>query len=163
MLQYALIRVGTYSATKRGIEIIADTLRLEIAPFGVDVLEIVTGAVRSRGQTYFGDFAVPRDSLYKPIEATIASRAQGEDGMPRMDVAEYSTVVVDAIIKREGGKFWYGQNVDMIKMSTVATAVPQSAMVSFRAPPAAVEHKTNFLQDAGAVMGTGLEALAKDA
>ena len=111
-----LQRLGTYSATKRGIEIIAGTLRLEIAPFGVDVPEIVTRAVRSRGQSYFGDFTAPKDSPYMPIEATITSQAQGQDGMPRMDLTEYSTAAVDAIVKREAGKLWYGQNAEIVKM-----------------------------------------------
>ena len=156
-----LIYLGTYSATKRGIEIIADTLRLEIAPFGVDVLEIVTGAVQSRGQTYFDKFTLPQDSLYKPIETKIASRAQGKDGRPRMDLTEYSTAVVDAIVKREAGKFWYGQNAEMVKMSTVATSVPQSAMVSFVTPLSAIENGTNISKDAGAILGTGLDVLVK--
>jgi 1-acylglycerone phosphate reductase len=124
------LRPGTYAATKRSIELIAETLRLEVEPFGVNVIEIVTGAVKTQGQTYFGDYALPADSVYKSIEATIKSRAQGNDGLPRMPLEEYATVVADEIIKRTPGKFWYGQNADMVKMSTTATAVPQSAMVS---------------------------------
>ena len=92
---------------------------------------MVTGAVVSKGQTYFGDFALPDGSLYKPIESTIASRAQGHDGMSRMDATEYSTAVADAIVSRTAGKFWHGDHAEMVKMSTTAIAVPQSAMVSF--------------------------------
>ncbi|KAI1080791.1 putative hydroxybutyrate dehydrogenase [Whalleya microplaca] len=135
--------MGTYSASKRSTEIVAETLRLEFAPFGVDVLEVITGAVQTRGQTYFGDFKLPEQSLYKSIEDTIASRAQGHDGMPRMEAREYATLVVDEILKRTTGRFWCGNHVDRVKMSTTATQVPQSAM------------------DAGAVMGTGLDALTK--
>ncbi|RYO92032.1 hypothetical protein DL766_003678 [Monosporascus sp. MC13-8B] len=135
--------MGTYTASKKSIEIVAETLRLELAPFGVGVLEIVTGAVKTMGQTYFGNFQLPAQSLYKSIESTIASRAQGNDGLPRMDLMEYAAVVVDEITKRTTGRFWYGTNADRVKMGTTATAVPQSAM------------------DAGAVVGTGLDALAK--
>ncbi|KAJ6442724.1 nadph-dependent 1-acyldihydroxyacetone phosphate reductase protein [Purpureocillium lavendulum] len=134
--------MGTYSASKRGLEIVAETLRLELAPFGVDVLEVVTGGVKSQGQTYFGDLKLPPQSLYKDIEETVVSRAQGNDGMPRMDTMEYATSVVDEIVKRSTGRFWCGVHVDQVRMSTTATAVPQSAM------------------DAGAVMGTGLDALS---
>ncbi|KAK7752877.1 hypothetical protein SLS62_005219 [Diatrype stigma] len=121
--------MGTYSASKRSIEIVAETLRLELAPFGVGVLEVVTGGVKTKGQTYFGDFQLPEQSLYKSIESTIAGRAQGNDGMPRMDTMEYATAVVDEITKRTTGRFWCGNNADGVKMSTTATAVPQSAMV----------------------------------
>lgn len=122
--------LGTYSATKRSLEIMAETLRLEVQPFGVNVIEFVSGAVESQGLTKSGDWALPADSLYKPIEGTIKSRAQGNDGMPRMPLKDYAVAVTDAMIERAPGKFWYGQNADMVKMSTTNTAVPQVAMVS---------------------------------
>ncbi|KAI1800745.1 putative hydroxybutyrate dehydrogenase [Daldinia bambusicola] len=135
--------MGTYSASKRSLEIAAETLRLELAPFGVDVLEVVTGGVKTMGQTYFGDFQLPEQSLYKSVEDTVAMRAQGNEGMPRMETREYATAVVEAIKKRTTGRFWYGNNADQIKMSTTATSVPQSAI------------------DAGAVINTGLDRLGK--
>jgi 1-acylglycerone phosphate reductase len=121
---------GTYAATKRSLELIAETLRLEVEPLGVNVIEIVTGAVKSRGQTYFEDYELPGNSVYKPIEATIKSRAQGNDGLPRMPLEEYTMVVADEIIKRTPGKFWYGEAADMVRSSTTAMAIPQSVMVS---------------------------------
>ncbi|KAL1852745.1 hypothetical protein Daus18300_012076 [Diaporthe australafricana] len=133
--------MGIYAASKRSLELAAETLRLELAPFGVDVLEIVTGAVKSRGQTYFGDFKLPEASLYKSIEDIIASRAQGNDQLPRMETAEYAAAVVDQITSRTTGRFWYGNNAESTRMSTTATAVPQSAM------------------DAGMSYGCGLDAL----
>lgn len=121
---------GTYAASKRSLEIVADTLRLELAPFGVGVLEVVTGAVKTNGQTYFDDFKLPPDSLYKSQEQLIASRAQGNDPLPRMDTMEYATAVVDEVIKRTTGRFWYGNNADSTRVNTTATAVPQAVMVS---------------------------------
>jgi hypothetical protein len=116
------------------MEVIYETLRLEVAPFGVNVIEIVTGAVKSNGQKgHFDSYALPPDSLYKPIEGTIASRARGEDGVPRMDLEEYATAVVEDIVSRTAGKFWYGSNAEMVKMSTVAVGVPQSVVVSAEA------------------------------
>lgn len=121
---------GTYAASKRSLELAAETLRLELAPFGVDVLEVVTGAVKTRGQTYFGDFKLPEQSLYKAIEPVIASRAQGKDQLPRMETAEYATAVADKIISRTTGRFWHGVNAENIRTSTTATEVSQAAMVS---------------------------------
>ncbi|KAI1875381.1 hypothetical protein JX265_004439 [Neoarthrinium moseri] len=94
---------GTYAASKKSIEIVADTLRLELAPFGVSVLKVVTGGVKSLGQTYIEDFALSAQSLYKEIENAIASRAQGNVGMPRMDTMEYALAVADEITKRTSG------------------------------------------------------------
>ncbi|GAW16517.1 hypothetical protein ANO14919_059470 [Xylariales sp. No.14919] len=166
--------MGTYAASKASIEIVAETLRLELGPFGVGVLEVITGAVKSRGQTYFGDLKLPDQSvlsssspslqgvqaarrlsflgredmligyrLYKSIESTFVSRAQGNDGVPRTNTMEYANAVVDDVVKRTSGRVWYGSNADRVKMSTTATEVPQSAM------------------DAGAVVGTGLDAVGK--
>ncbi|KAI1471053.1 putative hydroxybutyrate dehydrogenase [Daldinia caldariorum] len=95
--------MGTYSASKRSLEIVAETLRLELAPFGVDVLEL------------------PQQSLHKSVEDIVAVRAQGNEGMPRMETREYAAAVVDAIKKRTTGRFWCGNNADQIKMSTTAT------------------------------------------
>ncbi|KAK2615928.1 hypothetical protein N8I77_002649 [Diaporthe amygdali] len=133
--------MGTYAASKRSLELAAETLRLELAPFGVDVLEVVTGAVKTKGQTYFGDFKLPDQSLYKGIEDVIASRAQGRDQLPRMETAEYAAVVADKILDRTTGRFWYGTNAESTRISTTATEVPQSAV------------------DAGVSFGCGLDIL----
>ncbi|KAJ8122784.1 hypothetical protein ONZ43_g1102 [Nemania bipapillata] len=110
--------MGTYSASKRSLEIVGETLRLEIAPFGVDYQQ---------------------NRLYKSIESTVAIRAQGGDGLPRMDTLEYANSVTDDILARTTGRVWYGGFAEQTKMSTTATGVPQTAM------------------DSGALMGTDLD------
>jgi len=109
---------------------VADTLRLELAPLGVTVMSIVTGGVKSQGQTYFNDLALPSDSRYKEFEATIVSRAQGNDGMPRMEAALYAEAVVNEMEKGVSGKFWYGEFAEMVKGAMTNVAVPLEAMVS---------------------------------
>lgn len=121
---------GRYAASKRSLELAAETLRLELAPFGVDVLEVVTAGVKTRGQTYFGDFKLPEQSLYKSIEDVIAGRAQGNDQLPRTETAEYAAEVADKIASRTTGRFWCGATAEMTRTSTTATQVLQDAMVS---------------------------------
>lgn len=153
---------GTYAASKRSLEIVAETLRLELAPFGVGVLEVVTGGVKINGQTYFGDFKLPSDSLYKSQEPLIASRAQGHDNLPRMETLEYAAAVVDEVNKRTTGRFWYGSAADWVRSSTTATAVPQADMVSCLLADRGVSRLLiEPMQDAGASMGCGLDALGK--
>jgi 1-acylglycerone phosphate reductase len=110
-----------------------------VQPFGVKVMMIVTGAVISKGQTYFGDFALPENSLYKRIESTIAARARGEDGVTRMPTADYATAVVDEITKRISGKFWYGDYAEGVK-SAWTPQVPQELLVSSHSRRCAVQH-----------------------
>ena len=108
----------------------ADTLRLEVEPLGVTVLCVLTGGVKTAGQTYFDDLKLPEVSLYKEIEGTIISRAQGHDGMIRMEVNEYAEAVADQIEACTSGKFWYGTNAEMVRQATTAVAVPQAVFVS---------------------------------
>ncbi|THV52112.1 hypothetical protein BGAL_0089g00220 [Botrytis galanthina] len=77
--------MGLYMASKRSLETLSETLRLELQPFGVHVSSIVTGAVQANEQTYFEDWKLPHDSLYEPIENNIHNRARGGDGVLRMN------------------------------------------------------------------------------
>jgi len=122
-------RSSTYAASKRSIELIAETLRLELSPFHVKVLSIVTGAITTRGQTYFGDFKLPHDSLYEPIEQTIAARARGEDGVSRGDLVQYCRAVVADITAGKTGKVWLGNNAGSTQFCT--SYLPVSVMVRF--------------------------------
>ncbi|GIK00881.1 hypothetical protein Aspvir_004910 [Aspergillus viridinutans] len=130
-------------ASKRSLEIIAETLRLEMAPFNVKVLSIVTGAVRTNGQTYFDDLRLPEDSLYKTVEDTVVARAGGEDGATRMTAEEYAARVVRAITAGRQGKFWCGNMAGSVWFGS--TYLPQRIM------------------DIGLVKGTGLDELGGDA
>jgi 1-acylglycerone phosphate reductase len=119
---------GVYAASKRSLEIVSETIRLELLPFKISVLSIVTGAVQTNGQTYFEDFSLPQDSLYKDIESTIAARARGEDGVKRMPAKEYAEKVVANVLDGAAGKVWLGMQVNVVKYGS--TFAPQGIMVS---------------------------------
>lgn len=112
-----------------------ETMRLEVKPFGVNVLSVVTGAVQSNGQTYFEDWKLPASSLYKPVEKLIFDRARGHDGVPRMPLAEYSEKVAGDIIQGTTGKIWCGAGESASKFG--ASPIPQDLIVSalFRRGP----------------------------
>ncbi|KAI1418399.1 NAD(P)-binding protein [Hypoxylon sp. FL1857] len=132
---------GTFAASKKSEEIMAETLRLELAPFDVKVLSVVTGALKTMGQTHFDDWKLPEGSLYVPLESTIHSRARGQEGAPRMEAKDYAKRVVSEIIKGKTGKFWYGASVGAVKFGT--TWLPTS------------------LVDMAVQVNTGLDVLAK--
>jgi hypothetical protein len=108
---------------------VSETLRVELLPFGVTVLSVVTGGVQTGGQTYFQDWKLPEGSIYKPIEDLIADRARGNDGVGRMDRTQYAEYVVGEIIKGKSGKIWQGNNASGVKFGS--SYLPQSMMVSF--------------------------------
>ncbi|KAK7996407.1 hypothetical protein PG989_004447 [Apiospora arundinis] len=136
--------VGIYAGLKRATEIMAETLRLELQPFGVDVMELVTGGVQSNGQKHYDDWRLPEGSRYKRIEPLIKKVAQGHDEWARMDTMEYAAGVVDEIIsRRTKGRLWCGGGADMTKGAMVPAGWNQDAM------------------DAMAAQGQGLDLLGK--
>jgi NAD(P)-dependent dehydrogenase (short-subunit alcohol dehydrogenase family) len=73
---------GAYCSSKAAVHSLTDALRMELAPFGIRVVTVQPGGVRSS----FGDHAeegirLPEGSIYKGAEAGIRARAQaGQQG-----------------------------------------------------------------------------------
>ena len=69
---------AVYNATKGALQAYSNTLRLELAPFGVRVILVVTGGVQSRiART---DRTLGEDSLYLPINAEYLRRVKHSQG-----------------------------------------------------------------------------------
>ncbi|MCJ1326112.1 hypothetical protein MMC10_002776 [Thelotrema lepadinum] len=100
--------MGSYAASKRSMEIMSDTMRVELAPFDVKVQALVTSSVKTEGLTYFGNFKLPEDSLYKSIEATIKGRANGAGRPKLMTATDFADAVVPTIIAGSKSKTWPG-------------------------------------------------------
>ena len=89
---------GAYCSSKAAIHSLSDALRMELAPFGIAVVTIQPGGVRSA----FGNHAeaalrLPDDSLYKPVERGVHARAQaGQVGATPAE--EFVVPVVDALL-----------------------------------------------------------------
>jgi len=68
---------GAYCGSKAALNVMSDSLRMELKPFGIDVIIVAPGAVRSK----FGDNAeeqmeIRDDSAYLPVREGLARRAQ---------------------------------------------------------------------------------------
>lgn len=90
---------AAYCSSKAALHSLTDALRVELAPFGVRVVLVQPGGVRSS----FGDHAeeglrLPADSLYIPIEAGIQARAQaGQQGATSTEI--FVAPVVDSLLR----------------------------------------------------------------
>ena len=104
---------GTYSASKAAFAMFSDALRLEMQPFGVTVVDLKTGAVKSN---FFENHkkrigsSLPEDSIYAPAKAA-AEYIMGGDkmsstGMPSPLWADQ--VVKDIIKEKPSPKIWRG-------------------------------------------------------
>ena len=90
---------AAYCSSKAAVHSLTDALRMELAPFGIHVVSIQPGGVRSS----FGEHAeaavrLPENSLYRPVEPGIRARAQaGQQGAMAADV--FVVPVVDALLR----------------------------------------------------------------
>lgn len=102
---------GAYCATKAALHSLSDALRMELAPFGVRVVTIQPGAIRSE----FGNNAerslaatLPADSRYQPIRSYIEARARAsqQNGTPTerfvRELIETVTAATPPSMKRIG-------------------------------------------------------------
>ncbi|KAI9035799.1 SDR family oxidoreductase [Aspergillus affinis] len=98
---------GAYNASKAALSQYSKTLRLEVKPFSIEVIEIVTGFVQSN--LLHHGFHTPTTSLYLPLKKTIEDiKHRGNDnGMPP---DAYARAVVAKVTKsRVSSEIWEGR------------------------------------------------------
>ncbi|MFU8821566.1 MAG: SDR family oxidoreductase [Gammaproteobacteria bacterium] len=99
----AMPGVSVYAASKHGVEAITDSLRVELDPFGVKVIAVEPGGIKTpiweKGAAR--DAAVPDDAetttlreLYAPLVKLLQKLNARPGGLPPEDVA---AVVIDAL------------------------------------------------------------------
>ncbi|WP_286715644.1 SDR family oxidoreductase [Thalassolituus sp. UBA2009] len=76
---------GAYCATKAALHALSDALRMELAPFNIQVITVQPGAIQSK----FGDNSLANlgnliqpDSLYAPLKKQIQARATASQDNP---------------------------------------------------------------------------------
>lgn len=93
---------GAYCATKSALHSISDALRMELAPFGIKVITVQPGAVKSNlGNRSDSDVGkhVSADSAYAPILDAIHQRAQTSQENP-MSAEEFAAKLVKILNKK---------------------------------------------------------------
>ena len=90
---------AAYCSSKAAIHSLTDALRMELAPFGIRVVSIQPGGVRSSfGQHAEAAIRLPEGSIYRPVEGGIRARAQaGQQGATPAE--EFAPPVVEALLR----------------------------------------------------------------
>ncbi|KAJ6599782.1 hypothetical protein DFH09DRAFT_1503949 [Mycena vulgaris] len=124
---------GAYSASKAGLNRISETLRLELAPFGVSVLTVMLGGVATVFIANEAPRPLPSGSRYASIGDTILLWAREKGGlagmMPPERLAE--ELVPDLLASGKSGTVWRGSNAGLVRF--VAGWLPQAVIDRFMA------------------------------
>jgi NAD(P)-dependent dehydrogenase (short-subunit alcohol dehydrogenase family) len=90
---------AAYCSSKAAIHSLTDALRMELAPFGISVVSIQPGGVRSSfGQHAAAAIRLPEGSIYRPVESGIRARAQASQ-QGATPAEEFAPPVVDALLR----------------------------------------------------------------
>ncbi|XP_015868188.3 short-chain dehydrogenase PC-15 [Ziziphus jujuba] len=90
---------GSYCATKAAIHAMSESLRLELRPFGIYVVLVMPGAVKSNlGNANLERLANHDWKLYKDFKEAIVERARASQGEKAMDAKVFASHVVKRVL-----------------------------------------------------------------
>lgn len=91
---------AAYCSSKAALHSLSDALRMELAPFGIRVITLQPGGVKSSfGDHAEGNLRLPADSLYRPVANGIHARARaGQVGATPTEA--FVRPVVDALLRQ---------------------------------------------------------------
>jgi 1-acylglycerone phosphate reductase len=98
-----------------------------MAPFGVKVLSVVTGVIRTNLMANVPSVKLPPNSYYSPAEKQIAERAEGVDVKSKMKPEVFASRVVDDILAGSTGKIWRGLMATVTRL--ISTYMPTFLVV----------------------------------
>ncbi|RAL13417.1 SDR family oxidoreductase [Aspergillus homomorphus CBS 101889] len=97
-----------YAASKAALKSYGETLRLELAPFGVRVVTIMSGVVGTNIFTRHPELNF-EGSMYEPATEGIRKMAAGAKIKDPMAPSEYAAKVVDDLLAGKNGLVWRGR------------------------------------------------------
>lgn len=101
---------GYYNASKASLLTISDSFRIELAPFDIKVIGIVSGGVKTKFWDNLNDVALPKGSIYEPAKEVIEKALRG-DGLEAaaVDIDLFAEqLVANALRKNPKKHHWIG-------------------------------------------------------
>lgn len=124
---------GVYNASKAALMSWSETLRLEVQPFNILVISLVTGAVATNVMSH-SNMNLPENSLYQKALPEIQTRGVGDDVSNKSTPADFAREVVKDVLGGAAGPVWRGSMASMVKFISryMPTGILVSGTVFFR-------------------------------
>ncbi|KIM90402.1 hypothetical protein PILCRDRAFT_812140 [Piloderma croceum F 1598] len=102
---------SVYNASKAALHAYSNTIRVELTPFNIKVIMVVSGAV---GTNIWQPSSLPLDSIYRPMEEIHQARRK-DLGKGVMEPSRYAkTVVSEALSTRPRASLWAGSYASVL-------------------------------------------------
>jgi NAD(P)-dependent dehydrogenase (short-subunit alcohol dehydrogenase family) len=99
--------LGIYTSSKSAIMTISETLRLELAPIGINVLTVMVGTVTTSFHYNEPEVSIPNSSYFLGARDIITQLATGQAGPKGCPVQAFADSIVDDIMGKTG-MIWRG-------------------------------------------------------
>ena len=115
---------ATYNASKAAMAMFSDTLRLELEPFGIKVVDLKTGLVRTNFNNSLNqsdDLVLPPNSIYTPAREAVEKKLRDEvfkgEGM---HVSEWARLVANDLLKKTPSPvIWRGESAWLTWLASI--------------------------------------------
>ncbi|KAK7964395.1 hypothetical protein PG988_011369 [Apiospora saccharicola] len=134
--------MDVYAGSKSAVEAISESLRHELQPFGVKVLTVIVGAIKTNIFNNRPEYELPQGSRYEPVRKEVAARIAGSDVEGRLGKPED-----------------FAKSLVRDMMGGVSGTIRRGNMSSFVRFATAVFPR--FILDRLIMNGTGLEHIGK--
>ncbi|KAJ5607126.1 hypothetical protein N7537_003745 [Penicillium hordei] len=121
--------MSAYNASKAALMSWSETLRLELQPFNIRVISLVTGSVATNVMSH-SELTLPENSLYQKALSEIQLRGVGKDVSNKSAPAAFAREVVKDVLGGATGPVWRGAMASMVKFMSkyMPTSVLDRAM-----------------------------------
>ncbi|KAI0005166.1 putative short-chain dehydrogenase/reductase [Xylariaceae sp. FL0662B] len=102
---------GVYNASKAALWMLNDNLRIELAPFGIEALQVITGGIQTNFFANTTGTKLPANSMYGPVRDIIEADVAGEASTKQQSVtpdAYAKAVVKNTLSRRPTKNVWVG-------------------------------------------------------
>ncbi|KAH8794844.1 hypothetical protein BGZ57DRAFT_810926 [Hyaloscypha finlandica] len=125
---WAHVILGINCSCKAALHMLGDTLRVELAPFDVQVVTVIAGTINT---TFFENQAkliFHTDSLYQSVQSHINYSASAEEWRPWTEPSDFAAGVVANALKKNP-KVWYWRGTKTFITWLAVTFLPYGFLV----------------------------------